>query len=113
LSKQIPRFLAITRSGTIPGLIAALVLIAGPAAAGGVPGSGGLPPIPNPQLQRQRQSMATPVARGPHPTTYSEQVAQSLGVRDGRFDLIAPQARNPYVPSLSMSSGMLRLRWNR
>jgi len=102
-----------TRSGTAPVLLAALVLMTGPAAAGGVPGSGGLPPIPNPQLQMQRQSMTAPVARGPYPMTYSEQVAQSLGVRNGRFDLIAPQARNPYAPSLSVGSGMLRLRWNR
>jgi hypothetical protein len=101
-----------TRLGTFTIAIAVLSLMAVPAmAAGNVPGGGGLLPLPNPQLQMQRQMNTVPVERGPHPMTYSEQVAQSLGVRNGRVDLIAPQTSSPYAPSLSVGGGMLRLRW--
>ena len=75
------------------------------------PAAAGLPPLPNPQLQMQRQMNTARVERGPYPMTYSEQVAQSLGVRKGRFDLIAPQTSSPYTPSLSVGGGIIRLRW--
>ena len=102
-----------TRLGTFTLAIGTLCLLAVPAAAAGnVPGSGGLLPVPNPHVQMQRQMNTAPVGRSPYPMTYSEQVAQSLGVRNGRVDLIAPQTSSPYAPSLSVGGGMLRLRWN-
>ena len=101
------------RLGTFTIAIASLCLLAAPAlAADRVPGGGGLLPLPNPQLQMQRQMNTARVEHGPYPMTYSEQVAQSLGVRNGRVDLIAPQTSTPYAPSLSVGGGMLRLRWN-
>jgi hypothetical protein len=100
-----------TRSGALA--IAILVFGVLPAMAGNrVPGGGGLPPLPNPQLQMQRRMAALPAAPSPYPMTYTEQVARSLGVRDGRVDLLPAQARNPYSPSVSLGGGMLRLRWS-
>jgi hypothetical protein len=91
------------------GLIAVLVVTGTSALAGPAPGSGGLPP---------QRPMVIPTSMIPPPRplpdryamTYSESVARSLGVEDGRVNL-APQPHNPYVPSLSLDGNMLRLRW--
>jgi len=91
------------------GLIAALLVAGTSAVAGPVPGSGGLPP---------QRPMVFPTSLMPppkplpnrYPMTYSESVARSLGVEDGRVNL-APAPTNPYIPSLSVDGGMLRLRW--
>jgi hypothetical protein len=101
-------------SGTIAIVTATLVLLAAPVlAAGGRPGDGGLIVQPTPEQQMQRR-MTAPAQPAPYPMNYTWEVAQSLGVRNGGLDLIAPQAKNPYAPSLSMGSGgMLRLRWGR
>lgn len=53
-------------------------------------------------------------AKSPYPMTFAEDVAQSLGVRNGQVDLVESRetARNPYAPSISMGAGtLLRLRW--
>lgn len=49
----------------------------------------------------------------PYPMTYSEQVAISLGVRDGGLPLnpVPDRDANPYAPSVSFNGSMLRLRW--
>ena len=44
--------------------------------------------------------------------TYSEQVAKSLGVRDGGLELARPADRSdPYAPSVSFTGTALRLQW--
>lgn len=103
------------RSGT-PFLIAiaALALLASPVAAGSrVPGSGGLLPPSNSQWEMQQRMAAPEPAKPTHPVTYSEQIAQSLGLRDGGVSLYEARdtARNPYAPSVVMGGTMLRLRW--
>ena len=97
-------------------VIAALTLLAVPASAGSrVPGNGGLLPIPDPQLQlRRRMVEEPPPAKSPYDMTYSEQVAQSLGVRDGGVSLYESKdaVRNPYAPSVVLGGTMVRLRWS-
>ncbi len=95
------------RAGLFSGCFAILAL-GGPALAEQHPGSGGISFKP---LVRT-QSMAPPAAPTPYPMTYSEQVAQRLGVRDGGLDLAGPPDRsNPYAPSISFTGSMLRLQW--
>jgi hypothetical protein len=97
-------------------VIAVLTLLTAPASAGSrIPGNGGLMPIPDPQLQmRRRMVEEPPPAKSPYSMTYSEQVAQSLGVREGGVSLYESKdaARNPYAPSVSLGGTMLRLRWS-
>ena len=94
--------------------IALLLLSLPPAlAAGRIPGSGGLADLPDPQLQMQRKLRTAPKPVSPYPMNYAEQVASSLGLRDGGVALYdAPQtARESYVPSVSLGGTMIRLRW--
>ena len=102
------------RSGTVFLIaIAALTILAAPAgAAGRLPGDGGLMVRPNPEIERQRRMAAEP-ERSPYARTYSEQIAQSLGLRDGGISLYESRqsARNPYAPSVSLGGTMIRLRW--
>lgn len=94
------------RAAFLPGCVAFLALTAAAAAQPRVPGSGGISfrPLVQPQL----------IAPAPAPTrfplTYSDQVAQSLGLRDGNMNLVQPGA-SPYAPSVSFNGSMLRLRW--
>jgi hypothetical protein len=93
--------------------LAALTILATPAgAAGRVPGGGGLPARPNPELELQRRMAPEPV-KSPYAMTYSEQVAQSLGLRRDGVSLYEARedARNSYAPSISLGGTMLRLRW--
>jgi hypothetical protein len=104
------------RSGTLFLMVfAALALMAGPAgAAGRVPGSGGLLPQPNPQWEMQKRMATAEPAKSPYPMTYSEDVAQRLGLREGGvslYDSARSSARNPYTPSVVLGGTMLRLRW--
>jgi len=54
----------------------------------------------------------------PYPMSYSDEVAQQLGVRDGHMDVFssAPAENNPLVPVVSGGLGgdgaMLRLQWH-
>ena len=92
---------------------AAMAPLASPAsAAGRVPGGGGLMPPATSQWDAQRRITAEPV-KSPYPVTYSEQVAQSLGLRDGGVSLYEGResARNPFAPSVVVGGTMLRLRW--
>jgi hypothetical protein len=89
---------------------AAAILLAGTSAwAGPVPGSGGLLPA-KPLVMPQ--SLLPPPKPQPnrYPMTFSENVARSLGVEEGRLNL-STAPRNPYMPRLSVDGGMLRLRW--
>jgi hypothetical protein len=102
------------RSGTLLIGIAVLTLLAAPAfGAGRVPGNGGLAPRLNPEWEMKKRMAAPEAARSPYPMTYSEQVARSLGLRDGGVSLYEARetARNPYAPSVSLGGTMLRLRW--
>jgi len=84
----------------------ALPALAGTAFANDrAPGGGGI--VFKPLVQTQG---AVPAAPSPYPMTYSEQVAQSLGVRDGGLDLVRPTGRS-YAPSVSFTGTMLRLQW--
>ena len=72
------------------------------------PGSGGITLKPLIQSQAAAPSPAPPPL---YPMTYSDQVAQSLGVRDGGVELRSADRSNPYAPSLRFTGGMLRLQW--
>ena len=102
------------RSGTVFLIaLAALAILTTPAgAAGRLPGDGGLMLRPNPEIERQRRMMAEP-ERSPYPRTYAEQIAQSLGLRDGGISLYDSRqtSRNPSAPSVSLGGTMIRLRW--
>jgi len=102
------------RSGALSLGLALLLLAAGPSfAAGRVPGGGGLPALPDVQQQMQRRMMTSPRPAAPYPMTYAEQVAQSLGIRDGGVSLYDARdsARDPYTPSVSLGGTTIRLRW--
>jgi hypothetical protein len=103
------------RSGTlVPIAIAALTILASPAgAASRIPGSGGLPARPNPEWEMHKRMLTPEPVKSPYPMTYSEQVAQSLGLRQDGLSLYESRdaVRNPYVPSISLGGTMLRLRW--
>ena len=104
-----------SRSGAISLTIAALVLASTAPALGAsrIPGSGGLPALPNNQLQMQRQMMSSPKPVHPYPMNYAEHIAQSLGIRDGGVALYDAResVRDPYTPSVSLGGIMIRLRW--
>lgn len=70
------------------------------------PGSGGLPAPPR-QLPPAAQKLTAP-----DPANYSAQMAQSLGVRNGRIELTSPDSRHAYVPGISLGGGsILSLQW--
>ena len=102
------------RSGTLLLLVIAVTaILATPAgAASRVPGGGGLLPPPATHWDMQKRQAAVE-PKAPYPMTYSEQVAQSLGLRDGGVSLYEARdnARNSYAPSIVMGGTMLRLRW--
>ena len=79
-----------------------------PAAAGPVPGSGGI--IIKPLIVQRPPEAGT--APSPYPMTYSEQVAKRLGLGKDGVSLTGPRDRaNPYAPSVSFNGSMLRLKW--
>lgn len=54
----------------------------------------------------------------PYPMNYTDEAAQTLGVKDGRWDLFSthPGANHTFMPAISGSLGgngaMLRLKWH-
>jgi hypothetical protein len=54
----------------------------------------------------------------PYPMNYTDEAAQTLGVKDGRWDLFSshPAANNVFMPAVSGSvsgkGAMLRLQWH-
>jgi hypothetical protein len=101
-------------AAVFPIVIAAVTIWAAPVLADSrVPGNGGLLPIPDPQRQMQRQIFTAPPSKSPYPMTYTEQVAQSLGLREDGVSLYESREalRNPYTPSVTLGGTMLRLRW--
>lgn len=100
---------ALLASGTAMLLLAALPALG----SGRIPGSGGLTALPDAQLQMQRKLRTTPRPASPYPMNYSEQVASSLGLRDGAVALYDAReaARGSYAPSVSLGGTMIRLRW--
>jgi len=58
-------------------------------------------------------SDATP---SPYAMTYTDEVAQSLGVKDGHMDVFSTQPVSSYMPSFSagvdQSGAMFRLKWH-
>jgi hypothetical protein len=96
------------RASLLIGCFAFLALTVTAAAEQRTPGSGGISfkPLVRPQLD-----LTTPAPPSPYPMTYSEQVAQSLGVRDGGLDLVRSSHATPYSPNVSLTGGMLRLQW--
>ena len=55
-------------------------------------------------------------AKSPYPMTYTDEVAQSLGVKDGRWDVFSTRPVSGYMPSFSagvdQGGAMLRLKWH-
>ena len=91
------------------GCFAALALTAPALAEQHIIGGGGIILKP---LQPQPQASPPPPA-SPYPMNYSEEVAQSLQVRDGGLPLLpAPdRSASPYAPSVSFNGSMVRLKW--
>jgi hypothetical protein len=56
-----------------------------------------------------------PEFNSPYPMTYTDEVARSLGVKDGHMDFFSLQPGSSYLPSISAGvdrdGAMLRMRW--
>ena len=67
--------------------------------------------MPPTQLQHAKEGKSAPAE--PYPMNYSDQMAQSLGVRDGKWEAFT--SKPPLTPSLNASMGssgsMLKLQW--
>ena len=54
--------------------------------------------------------------KSPYPMTYTDEIAQSLGVKDGHMDVFSTQPVSGYMPSFSAGVGgdgaMFRLKWH-
>ena len=54
--------------------------------------------------------------KSPYPMTYTDEVAQGLGVKDGHMDVISTQPVSGYMPAFSAGvdrgGAMLRLKWH-
>jgi hypothetical protein len=52
----------------------------------------------------------------PYPMNYADEAAQTLGVKDGRWEAFATRSRDPLMPSLRGGimdgAAMLRLQWH-
>lgn len=82
--------------------------------------SGGLPVQARPDLDPSypiphvRETQVAGRAQ-PYAMNYTDQMAQSLGIRDGRWEVFDPGSNHPLMPSLKggIDSGgpMLRLQW--
>jgi len=52
----------------------------------------------------------------PYPMTYTDEVARSLGVKDGHVDVFSTQPVSSYMPSFSAGvdrgGAMFRLKWH-
>ena len=97
------------RAGLLIGCFAFLAMTVTAAAEQRTPGSGGISFKP---LVRPEPDLTRPVAApSPYPMNYSEQVAQSLGLRDGGLDLVRSDHSTPYAPSVSFNGSMLKLQW--
>ncbi|HXR94622.1 MAG TPA: hypothetical protein VN718_02015 [Rhizomicrobium sp.] len=52
----------------------------------------------------------------PYPMTYTDEVAQSLGVKDGHMDVFSTRPPSGYMPTFSagvdQGGAMLRLKWH-
>jgi hypothetical protein len=99
------------RSATIA--LTSLLLTASPTVAGAWLGNGGLPPAPVPQRPMPEEERTSP-----YPTNYAEEVAQRLGVQNGKVSLfeIRPQDdRSALMPTFSGNLGpqgaMFSLKW--
>jgi hypothetical protein len=51
----------------------------------------------------------------PYPMNYADEAAQTLGVKDGRWDAFATHSRDPLMPSLKggidNGAAMVKLQW--
>jgi hypothetical protein len=54
--------------------------------------------------------------KSPYPMTYTDEVARSLGVKDGHVDVFSTQPVSSYMPSFSAGvdrgGAMFRLKWH-
>jgi hypothetical protein len=96
------------RAGFLAGCFAFLALTGTAAAEQRAPGSGGLVLKPLVQPHSLQAAPSAPATR--YSTTYSEQVAQRLGVGQGGLELAQP-GNGLYAPSISFNGSMLRLQW--
>ena len=89
---------------------AALTLGALPARAGAMPDLN--PAVP----EHVREAKYADSQPKPYPTTWGDEAAQSLGVRDGKWEAFHTVPSSPLAPSLNagVDSGgaMLRLQWH-
>ena len=95
------------RSGILAGCLALLALAGTASANDRAPGSGGITFKP---LVQTQAVIPAPAPSSRYAMTYSEQMAQSLGVRDGGLELARPADRS-YAPSVSFTGTALRLQW--
>ena len=61
-------------------------------------------------------SLIPEAPQSPYPMTYTDEVAQSLGVKDGHLDVISTQPVSGYMPAFSAGvdrgGAMLRFKWH-
>jgi hypothetical protein len=97
----------------------AAVLLGTPAqAARRVPNESHLSSLPQYQYPGAPKLVYDDPAPQPYAMTYTDSVAQALGVKNGRMDVFstAPKSSSSYMPSFSGGLGgdgaMLRLKWH-
>ena len=91
-------------------IAAALVIGAAPARAWGLPdGNAGL------TSEHVREARYAERETQRYPTTWGDEAAQTLGVRDGKWEAFATKPSSRFEPSLNagvdQGSAMLRLSW--
>lgn len=89
---------------------AALLLAAAPAQAYQVPQFNAPAPIPHVQEARFADQDRTPYAM-----RYSDEAAQTLGVKDGKWEAFSTSSSSPLMPSLNAGAdsggAMIKLQW--
>jgi hypothetical protein len=96
------------RASLLIGCFAFLAMTVTAAAEQRSPGGGGISFKP---LVRPGLDMTTPAPPSRYPMNYSEQVAQSLGLRDGGVDLVRSDHPTTYAPNVSFNGSMVKLQW--
>ncbi|MDB5734137.1 MAG: hypothetical protein JWN16_774 [Alphaproteobacteria bacterium] len=89
---------------------AALLLAAAPAQAYDAPQFNAPAPIPHVQDVRFADQDRTPYAM-----RYSDEAAESLGVKDGKWEAFSTKSSSPLMPSLNAGAdsggAMIKLQW--
>jgi hypothetical protein len=98
------------RKRSVPGLVGAALLVAGPAFAFRMPDTNAAWPTPHQIEGRYAEQPSQPYAM-----SYSDEAAERLGVKGGRWEAFDTHSTDPLMPSLKGgvdgSGAMLRLQW--